>query len=284
MNIAKGPFVALLVLLNAVPVYGVLYWDWHSFDLIFLYWLENLVIGLFMILRFLVRPYSHLIELIYPVFLVPFFTVHYGMFCFVHGTFVIGLFGKGLPTELAQAGIPEIILPMIESRHLLLPVLALIAYQALDWLRDTSERGLGSDAIKDLMTAPYRRIIVLHITILASGFALGALNEPMVGLFILIFLKTGFDIYHWNKDELAAQKSSEPVINDKIKKKIDAFLDKPTITVNGKEIFFNSFDELRASNHYGLLQAIMRMAGGSNQLVAIESYVEQRMKQRQHNN
>jgi len=270
------------VLLNAVPVYGVLYWDWHSFDLIFLYWLENLVIGLFMILRILVRPYHHPLEIIYPAFLAPFFTVHYGMFCFVHGTFVIALFGKGLPAELAQAGIPEIILPLIESRHLLLPVLALIAYQALDWLRDTSERGLGSDNINGLMTAPYRRIMVLHVTILASGFALGALNEPMVGLLILIVLKTTFDIYHWNKDEQAAQKSTEPVINDRIKKKIDAFLDKPKITINGKEIVFDSYDELKSSSHYGLLQAIMRMMGGSNQLAAIESYVEQRMKQRQH--
>ena len=270
------------MLLNAVPVYGVLYWDWHSFDLIFLYWLENLVIGLFTLVRFLVRPYHHPLEIIYPAFLAPFFLVHYGMFCLVHGVFVISLFGEGIPADLARAGIPEIILPIIEDRHLLLPVLALFSYQALDWLRDTIERGLDSDNINNLMTAPYRRIIVLHITILASGFALAALNEPMAGLFILIFLKTGFDIYHWNKDEQAVQKNNIPVINDKIKKKIDTFLDKPKITVNGKEIYFNSFDELKTSSHYGMLQAIMRMIGGGNQLAAIESYVEQRMNERQH--
>ena len=46
----------------------------------------------------------------------------------------------------------------------------------------------------------------------------------------------------------------------------------------------NSFDELKASSHYGLLKAIMRMMGGNNQLTAIEAYVEQRMNERQHGN
>lgn len=279
MTIPRPVFISLLVALNALPLYGVFSWGWKSFDLIFLYWLENLIIGVFMILRIVIRPYSHAVELAMPVFLAPFFAVHYGMFCFGHGTFVIGLFGKELAPELAGMGIPEIILPIIESRQLLWPLMGLLAYQLLDWIRDTTERGLGSDGVAQLTTAPYRRIIVLHITIIASGFVLTTLHEPLAGLLLLIVFKTWMDLYHWNKDEQAATKG-KPVINKKIKQKVDAFLDDPRITVNGREYHYNSFEELKASGHYGLMKALLRMAGGGGQLREIETYVEQRFRER----
>ena len=234
-----------------------------------------------MIMRMAIRPYYHAIDLAMPLFMVPFFTIHYGMFCFGHGTFVVSLFGQGLPPELAGMDIPEIILPLIEARHLFWPLMGLLAYQLLDWLRDVSERGLGSDGVKQLTTAPYRRIAILHITIIASGFALGSMNEPLVGLLLLIMFKTGMDIYHWNKDEKAVVKTESRVIDEKVKQKLDTFLDNPTLTVNGKEIRYNSFEELRNSRHYGFMKAIVRMVGGNEQFKAMEAYVEQRGRERQ---
>jgi len=280
LNVSKPTYVILMVLLNAIPLYGVFQWGWKSFDLIFLYWLENLIIGAIMILRMVVRPYSHKVEFALPVFAVPFFTFHYGMFCFVHGKFVVHLFGKSLQPELADMDVPEIILPLIEARHLFWPLMALLAYQLLDWGRDVSERGLGSDGIRQLTTAPYRRIVVLHITIIASGFVLDSLNEPLVGLLLLIAFKTGTDIYHWNKDEQVAAKEEAPVIDEKIRRKVDAFLDDPKVTINGKETRYNSFEELKASPQYGMLKGILSMTAGNQQLKAIEAYVEQRQRER----
>jgi len=279
-TVPKPIFIIFLVLLNAIPIYGVFQWGWKSFDLIFLYWLENLIIGAIMILRMIIRPYSHAVEFALPVFLVPFFTFHYGMFCFVHGTFIVSLFGEGLQPELAGMDVPEIIFPLIESRYLFWPLMGLLAYQVLDWVRDVSERGLGSDGIKQLTVAPYRRIMVLHITIIASGFALVAMNEPLVGLMLLIAFKTGMDIYHWNKDEQAVAQTDAPVIDEKIKRKLDAFLAEPKITINGKETRYNSFEELKASPHYGLLKGVLRMVGGTKQFEAMETYVEQQDKER----
>lgn len=277
MKIAKAPFIVFLVVLNAVPIYGVLNWGWKSFDLIFLYWLENLIIGVFMILRILIRPYRHPIELVFPLFLAPFFAVHFGGFCYVHGMFVVGLFGQGLTGALAGLEIPEIIVPLIESRNLFWPIMALFGYQMLDWVRDATERGLGSDSIMQITTSPYRRIIVLHFTILASGFALVALDEPTIGLFVLIALKTVFDLYHWNKDEQDAVKARQSGLSDKMKRKIDEFLKDPKITINGKETHFASYDEFKTSKYYGLLLAIFRMTGGGSQLKSIEAYIEQQV-------
>jgi len=282
LKISKPVFIFILILLNAVPVYGVFNWGWQSFDLIFLYWLENIIIGIFMIFRIILRHYNHAVELAMPLFMAPFFTVHYGLFCYGHGTFVIGLFGKALTGgELAGMDIPEIIIPLIETRHLFWPVVALFVYQLIDWLRDTKERGFGSDSIKDLTTAPYRRIIILHISIIASGFAMNALNEPLAGLLLLIAFKTAFDIYHWDKDEKNIKDPKAAVISEKVKKNINAFLDKPAITVNGKEIVYKNFDELKASSHYRMMKGLASMIVGGDKLKEMETYIEEQAKQRE---
>lgn len=283
MTMSKALFVTMLILLNAVPVYGVFAWQWQSFDLIFLYWLENLIIGVFTVIRFIARPYQHPIDAIIPLFMAPFFAFHYGMFCYGHGTFIIGLFGKDLPENITSGGVFNAIIPVIASNHLFWPVAALFAYQLLDWIRDTYKYGLGGDGIKDLMTAPYRRIIVLHITIIASGFALSALDEPVSGLIILIVLKVIFDIYHWNKDEKGTFPSDDLVIDQKMKQKIDQFIESPYVKINGETTHYNNFSELKASKHYKLMRSIFRIMGGNRHIGAIEAYIEERIKNKADN-
>ena len=85
-----------LVLANLVPVYGVLALGWDVFPLVLLFWLENVVIGAFNVLRLLVaRPDDGGVWAL-KVVIVPFFIVHYGLFTMVHGVFVFVLFaGSG---------------------------------------------------------------------------------------------------------------------------------------------------------------------------------------------
>ena len=281
MKISRTAFLTLLIFFNAIPIYGVFNWEWSSFDIIFLYWCENIIIGFFMILRIVVRPYHHKVELSLPLFMAPFFTIHYGMFCYGHGTFLFSLFGAEALGELAKMPIPDVILPVIESRQLFWPLAALFSYQLLDWVRDTLERGLGSDSIKDLTTAPYKRIVVLHITILASGFALASLDHPTIGLLLLILFKTAFDIYHWNKDEKKSDQQKTLVLNDAAKKKIDDLIENPKITINGKTTHFDSFKDLQASKYYGLMKGLLSVTGGKNGLKRAEEYIEARIKEKQ---
>ena len=56
-------------------------------------WLENLVIGAFTILRMLGTVAANILNLAVAAFMVPFFTVHYGMFCFGHGIFLSAFAG-----------------------------------------------------------------------------------------------------------------------------------------------------------------------------------------------
>src|ERR1043166_3021726 len=92
----RGPAslsTAVLVFANAIPLFGVLFLGWKVFPLILLYWLENVVVGGFNVLRVLGADPQDPVRWIGKAFLIPFFCVHFGGFTYVHGIFVFGLFG-----------------------------------------------------------------------------------------------------------------------------------------------------------------------------------------------
>ena len=57
----------------------------------------------------------------------------------------------------------------------------------------------------DLMTAPYRRVVVMHITIIATAVIMAFLGTPKWGILILVVLKTSVDVrQHVNERRRAA--------------------------------------------------------------------------------
>jgi hypothetical protein len=47
------PSIIFLSIANLFPIYGVLFLGWEVFIILFLFWMENLIIGFFNILRML---------------------------------------------------------------------------------------------------------------------------------------------------------------------------------------------------------------------------------------
>ncbi len=262
--------------LNLLPLCGVFLWGWQSFDLVFLYWMENVVIGAVMILRMVVRRYESLFELAFPLFLAPFFVVHYGMFCWGHGTFVISLFGdfsNGM--DLMPA-----VLEVLAEPTMLMALASLVFLQLFDWQRDIARHGFGTDSVKDVMVAPYRRIVVLHITIIASGFLLGVLEEPLAGLVLLVVLKTLFDLWHFEHDrQIAAEEAFE--LSPEDLEKMSEMYAEPKVTVNGEERRFASFAELARSKELKMALGVMRLIGGKKEIKVIETYLAMKIAEEQ---
>jgi len=284
MNTDKQLPVGLLLLiaLNLVPLIGVLAWGWKSFDLIFLYWMENVIIGVFTVLRMLIRPYGHALELAFPLFLVPFFCVHYGMFCMGHGVFVVSLFGQN---GMDDFGLLAAVLSVLSSPYMLAAVAALTLIQTADWVRDVRLRGLGADGVRDLMVAPYRRIFVLHLTIIAGGFALAALEEPVAGLIILVAVKTASDVWHWKRGNETGSESElapEVLLTPERLKAMAEKYPEPTVTVNGQERRFASFAEMKRSKEFRMAQSIMRLVGAGRELKIMNAYLDRRIQEELH--
>ena len=116
--------LGVLLLANLVPVFGVLVLHWEIFPLMFLFWSENVIIGFFNVLKMLAADPESPGSWAGKLFIIPFFCVHYGMFTFIHGIFVIALFGGGMGHGAGFPG-PETFWRIMQENHLGWAVLGL---------------------------------------------------------------------------------------------------------------------------------------------------------------
>ena len=188
------PSVVVLVLANLVPLFGVFVWGWEVFPLLLLFWFENVIIGLFNVVKMLVAWPGEPAKWAAKLFLIPFFCFHYGMFTFVHGVFVVGFFGGAFR---AGARFPDAAFFWQQAVELKLiwPVLGLAVSHAVSFAWNYLGHGEYQRAsVPALMQQPYGRVVVLHLTILLGGFLMMALQSPTVGLALLVALKIALDL------------------------------------------------------------------------------------------
>lgn len=189
--------LAMLVAANMLPLLGVLFFGWSVFPVMALFWLENVIIGAWNVPRMATQLLRGQWG---ALFLIPFFTVHYGLFCAIHGLFVMGIFGHDQPIpggkiEASPLAAFTLMGRLIEADPALWWAAAgMIASHGVSFLVNF----LGSGEWKrvdagTLMFAPYRRVVVLHFTILAGAGAIGLLGAPVWGLVVLVIIKTVVD-------------------------------------------------------------------------------------------
>tara|TARA_B100001540_G_scaffold283478_1_gene275039 strand:+ start:437 stop:1114 length:678 start_codon:yes stop_codon:yes gene_type:complete len=191
----------LLVGVNLLPLAGVVWLDWDIAALVVLYWSENLVLGFYTLLKML------LVSPLGGLGMGCFFALHYGGFCAVHGLFVIVLMigsdvdpmpGEPWPLFLVFV---QLLVNVVREVLSFAPPAWIVAFAALFLSHGVSFVAnflLGPERqrqdLRQLMRAPYGRIVVLHLAILLGGFAVMALGQPLALLLVLVLGKLGLDI------------------------------------------------------------------------------------------
>lgn len=191
-----------LILANLIPLAGALAWDWSILEIVAVYWAENLVIGLFTICRLftVAVPGTEKGAIPAKIAVSAFFTLHYGMFCLVHGVFVFALLGDGSGIHSPSAVFALFAGPLKWA------VLALVVSHGFSFFTNYLGRGENlATTVPEQMAAPYPRIVVLHLAILFGAFAVQALGSPVFLLAILVVGKTLLDL---KLHRLAHQKKS----------------------------------------------------------------------------
>lgn len=187
------PSALVLVAANLVPLAGVLFFGWTVFATLLLFWVENVIVGGFNILRMLVAQPRNGLMWGAKLFMIPFFTFHYGMFTTVHGLFVLTLFGggvagRGFPTTATFAHAVQVAGVAPAAWGLALSHAVSFAFNYIG----TGE--YKSALVPALMFRPYGRVMVLHVVILGGGFLVMTLGSPLLPLALLVVLKTGLDL------------------------------------------------------------------------------------------
>ncbi|MDH3829901.1 MAG: DUF6498-containing protein, partial [Desulfobacterales bacterium] len=98
--------IQALTVANLVPLVGVVYLGWDAAAIVLLYWIENLIIGLFNVLRMILVKVESPSKQFQKLFMIPFFCVHFGGFCAVHGFFLLTVFKMGPDWDAFTPGGP----------------------------------------------------------------------------------------------------------------------------------------------------------------------------------
>ncbi len=220
--------LASLFLFNLLPLFGVIYLHWDVFTMMMIYWAESLIIGLFTILRMILAQQAPqppkrersevpnplatpLSTLLFKIFLVPFFCIHFGIFMFVHAVFIITFISPGnLNSILTFLG--YVSQPSQSFGLSALPLLGLFAYHLIsfifNYIRPKAYQFTNPMAA---MFTPYPRIIFTHIVLIivsASSIMLSVKIPPTITAGIIVILKTFLDLYMYRR----AQHEDRPSI------------------------------------------------------------------------
>ena len=194
LNRRLTPSSVVLILANLIPLYGVVFLRWEVFPVILLFWFENVVIGFYNALKMTFARPDDIGRWIGKVFMIPFFLFHYWMFTFVHGIFVLAIFGGGTVEILDDPG-PKWFVSALVGAGVAWAAIALFVSHGFSFAYNYVVRGEYRRAtLENLMKQPYSRIVVLHVVIIASGFLVMALSLPAAGLALLVIFKIGLDI------------------------------------------------------------------------------------------
>ncbi len=199
-----------LFIANAVPLIGVLFFQWNVVSLLLSYWIESGVIGFYNVLKMSRAEGEIWVDKnnethpsgtagavpITPAqmkatrfFLIPFFLFHYTGFMTGHYFFIVAI----LPTLIRNGQSSEVLLttafwPMIITG------LSLLISHGISYY----ENFLGHEEYKSVeigtqMFAPYKRIIVMHVTVILGSIFLAFFDYPPLVLVVLISLKMIID-------------------------------------------------------------------------------------------
>jgi hypothetical protein len=206
--------VAALLAGNAVPLVGVLAFGWDAHSLLVVYWLESGVVGAISVLKVLraegaddpdALPTMRFNERSVASFVgtpnrrvARFFVSHYGGFWAVHGVFVL-VFAAAFP------------LPFASPVDVALATVGFVGYHAVSYHRNfVGGREFERNGPVTLMVEPYRRVLVLHVTIVFGFFAVGSIGAPVGALVVMVLAKTALDLRgHWREHDRA--KAAVPV-------------------------------------------------------------------------
>jgi hypothetical protein len=180
---------------NIVTIFLAVFLSYDLSLLVWLYWAESIIIGIFAFLKLLTGGFREPANLKKNSILAVFFAVHYGMFHFGYFIFLSVL--------------PWFALRAVEIPNLVFGAWVFLATHAYSFYRNVflkkDEVPAGLKASKLQFIEPYSRIVPMHLTIILSGIVIAFFGiGTNIGLLLLFMaLKTVSDLYfHKRKNRL----------------------------------------------------------------------------------
>ncbi len=190
--LANYPSLIFLIIANFATLIFALFYNLSTLQILLLYWFESVIIGFFNILKMLVvdwdKKFNKLLILISKIFMIPFFTFHYGLFMAAHFIFIILLSSINSMSNTLPW---NAIFPILKSALLIIaiPVLLIFISHTFSFINNFMlNNEYTKTNIGEIMGLPYSRVFVMQFVLVFGAW---------ISLFITAYFKnasfqTGF--------------------------------------------------------------------------------------------
>lgn len=210
----RSPSVIALLLVNIGFMIAAIVMEWKVFDMVLIFWVENLVIGFWNIPKIAMasKPTevredtdNNLPPGCGKFVFVPFFMIHFFGFCLVHGIFIFVLFGE---RGMGRSAVWEKA-SSLDPTILWLAILGMFVSHGVSFFVNfIGKKEFERVSPTRQMMSPYKRIVLVHLVVMLGGFVLKSIGGSVIILAVFFLLKTLIDLrQHWKEHQ-----SNEPVI------------------------------------------------------------------------
>lgn len=212
-----------LIFANLVPLIGVLFYGWDASLVLALFWIENLIIGAFNLIKMLVITARAM--RVNELFLSFFFVLHFGLFCSAHGLLLWDLLDLGKinasvyfgevgfgPLELFAEG-ATVLLGFIELHGsvIMLGITALALSHLVSFIEHFILRGeIFTLTNRDMMARPYGQVLAMHAGLILGAIAIDKFGSTTALLAIIVALKLLLDfMQHTRRHKLNSKQTAQ---------------------------------------------------------------------------
>jgi Family of unknown function (DUF6498) len=206
------PKMLAILVINLIPLYGVLYWDWETFQLLMLYWIETVMIAFWTIRRLALLPGDQMprarikradrVEFSMAGFV----TLHAGIFITVHFVLLWAFFSYGWFKKVH--GVGSFFFELFVANGIWAAMLLMALFHWVSFRTDPlvagarhgatiglvqAQQRTGEQSVTPIVLGLYARIFIMQIAILLGAW-LSGFSGSLAPLVIVIVLKTLLDV------------------------------------------------------------------------------------------
>jgi hypothetical protein len=219
--------IIILILVNLLPIFGVVVLHWKVSDVVMLYVFETFVVGVFNVFKMIFAGKSEEMPGCMKFFLVPFFIVHYNGFVGIQGFFIVSFvlvpelnnvtLAEGLNNQNYTVSAQDYLVDVLQFKSFLsVAYLSIVLSHLYSFIKNYLHEGEYKKVVlPELMFQPYKRIFVQQFLVIFGTFLLMLLGgDNRVFVVLLVVLKIFFDFRGHSLERLSYQQNTQGIENN----------------------------------------------------------------------
>ncbi|MBU1178710.1 hypothetical protein KJ903_05905 [Patescibacteria group bacterium] len=194
--------ILFLVGANCLPLGGVLFLGWDIPTVLFVYWLESMIIWLFSAIKLFMAGYKSgvmiygamMFTITYPILLYVFFLVIRATVMMMSGDTI-----TAANNPYSSSVIDQVIYLFTNfSGSIIFSVISLLTSHTYsfctNFLKKKEYKSDRHQTFSDLIYAPYKRVVTMYVTLLGGSILVVVFSAPQAFIAVLVIMKTLADI------------------------------------------------------------------------------------------